>query len=68
MQKKATIDPAAIDRAQKDNATYWAARVMVAIRERDREGENQARAELRRLGYDVTRVRPRRQGVTHATR
>lgn len=46
-----------LERIAGPDPVYWAARLMVAIRERDRLAEQRARERLRDLGYDVRRVR-----------
>jgi len=54
MKKKRVELPAAyLDDSRRDDSSYWAAALVLAIKSGNRSNELSARANLRRLGLDV---------------
>ncbi len=48
--RKKKIDP---DRGRRDDSSYWAAALVLAIKTGNRRNEMSAREHLRRLGFDI---------------
>lgn len=57
------------DLTQRDDAAYWAAALVYAIKAADQPRTETARQNLRRLGYDLQQFpkRERRKAVVNAT-
>lgn len=47
------IDP---DRDRRDDSSYWAAALVLAIKNRNHRNVKSARKKLRRLGFDVLEI------------
>ncbi len=53
------------DVTRHDDAAYWAAAMVAAIRAGDAARVETAERNLRRLGYELRVCQPKRQGVQH---
>jgi hypothetical protein len=52
-----TLNP---DVTRRDDGAYWAAAMVLALKADDRNRANEARRQLRRLGYRIELAEPRR--------
>ncbi len=72
MTRKTRPRPPTIDgdRIGRNDAAYWAARLLYAIRAGDQGTADRASDHLRRLGYELRPARTRRtkQGATNGAR
>jgi hypothetical protein len=53
---KKRITTEEIERENWDNPTYWAARLIVTIKDGNAKSEQWVRCNLRRLGFDLVRA------------
>ena len=53
VKKKREFDP---DVGRRDDSSYWAAALVLAIKNGNQKNERSARANLKRLGFDVVRA------------
>lgn len=53
---KKRITTEEIERENWDNPTYWAARLIVTIKDGNAKSEQWVRSNLRRLGFDLVRA------------
>lgn len=52
------LPSAYLDDVRRDDSSYWAAALVLSIKSGNRSNELSARANLKRLGFDVVRAAP----------